>query len=88
MRCNKFEDQVTEAWSQLIALGARGVTRSDVRRKIIEAAIEHHGYCVLMDDVTDEIFDALSGEPRPTWPEDLHPPPELHVVARGEPETH
>ena len=79
---------MTDAWSALIAMGARGVTRSDVRRKVIQAAIEHRGYCVLMDDATGEIFDATTGEPRPTWPGDLHPPPELHLVVRGEPETH
>ena len=87
MRNGEFEDVVTDAWSTLIAMGARGVTRSDIHRKIIEAAIDHHGYCVLMDDVSGEIFDAATGEPRPTWPADLHPPPELHLVAPGEPET-
>ena len=70
MRCAAFEDQITDAWSEALAFGLR-ITRAEVRRKIIQAAIDDHGYCVLQDDLTGEIFDAASGEPRPTWPEDF-----------------
>jgi hypothetical protein len=80
MRNAEFEDCVRDAWSQAIALGMRGITRADVRRKMIDAAISAHGYCVLLDDVSGAIFDATTGEPRPTWPEDLHPAPDLRLV--------
>ena len=47
---------------------------------VIEASIGAHGYCVLEDDLTGAIFDAATGLPRPTWPEDLRPPPDLRLV--------
>jgi hypothetical protein len=58
----------------------RGITRADVRRKMIDATISARGYCVLHDGVTGEIFDAATGQWRPTWPEDLHSPPSLRLV--------